>query len=174
VSLGGDGSGYRSWGDATPDGRRVVYGRQQHLRVMDLASGEERSMATPGPFTGTTVSSDGRMVAYRTGDRERSAIMVVPIEGGEPRSLLTVPASQGLAHFVQWLPDGQRLVARTRGKLVVLRLSGSVEREINLPGSFGPNFVIHPDGRRVAFSDDTQGSYELWTLENFLPGPARR
>jgi Tol biopolymer transport system component len=111
------------------------------------------------------------MVAYRTGDGESSSLMIVPIGGGEPRAVFTT--TEGLAHFVQWLPDGQRLVGHSNGKLIVVRRSGGIEREIEFSGSFGPNFVIHPDGRRIAFSDGAQSSYELWTLENFLPAAGR-
>jgi Tol biopolymer transport system component len=172
---GGDGEGYRSWADATPDGRQVVFGNSRRgMFVRDLATGQERLLTATGPFTATRVSPDGRMVAYRTGNAERQSIMVVPIEGGEPRAVFTVPQPQGLGHFVDWLPDGQRVLAHTESKLVVVRLDGRVEREIDLPGDFaGPNFAVQRDGRRVAFSSATSEGYELWTLENFLPATAQ-
>jgi hypothetical protein len=87
--------------------------------------------------------------------------------------VLTVPKE--LAHFVDWMPDGQRLVARVDRTLVVVGLDDGFRREIPLPAEpFGPFFKVHPDGRRVAYSGGTTAAYELWTLDNFLPGPAAR
>ncbi len=177
LMAGGDAAGYRSWADATPDGRQIVYGQNTAgkvtLLVQDLATGKERTLA-PGPATATRVSPDGRTVAYRTGSANEQSIMVVPIGGGAPRAVLTVPAD--LAHFVDWMPDGQHLVARVGQTLVVAALNGGIQREIPVPDRFlGPFFKVHADGRRVTYSaGPAAAAYELWTLDNFLSGPVRR
>ena len=174
---GGDGAGYRSWADATPDGRQIAYARNTAgkvtLLVQDLASAEERTLA-PGPATATRVSPDGRMVAYRTGNTKEQSIMVVPISGGTTRAVLTV--AEDLAHFVDWMPDGRHVLAKVGQRLVIVALDGGLQREIQLPvKSFGPFFKVHADGRRVAYSaGPATAAYELWTLDNFLPGPAHR
>lgn len=174
---GADGAGYRSWADATPDGRQIVYGQNTGakitLLVQDLATSEERTLA-PGPATATRVSPDGQMVAYRTGNAKEQSIMVVPISGGTPRAVLTVAAD--LAHFVDWMPAGRQLLARVGQKFVVVALDGGLQREIQVPDeALGPFFKVHADGRRVTYSaGPTTAAYELWTLDNFLPGPAHR
>lgn len=174
---GGEGDGYLSWASATQDGRSVVYTKTRantfSLIARALASGQERELAQ-SVATATTVSPDGRLVAYRTGDKTSSSIMVVPMDGGAPRSILTVTRPAGLAHSVEWLPDGRRLIARRfdNGKttLLVIRLDGGAPVEFTLPAEVvGFFFRVHPDGRRIAYSAGDQ-AFEIWTLENFLPG----
>jgi Tol biopolymer transport system component len=171
--VGGDDSGYRSFGDVTPDGNTLVYGQNRSgtvtLMVRDLATGQERQLAK-GPATATQVSPDGQWVAYRSGNAEGQSIMVVPLAGGTPRALLT---AKNVAHFVEWMPDSHGLLARSNGALVTLRLDGTARGEVSLPGDFiGPAFRVRPDGRRVAYSEGVP-AFEIWSLENFLPTSGR-
>jgi Tol biopolymer transport system component len=172
--VGGDNAGYRSWPDATPDGRRVVYalnnGKIDPMLVRDIETGQERTLTTESG-TARRVSPDGRWVAYRIGVPKSQSIMIAPLEGGTPRAVLTVPAE--LSHFVDWTADSRSVQAIVGRKLVVVDIDGGTRREMDLPEEASVVSIdVHPDGRRVVYSAGPgRDAYELWALDNFLPGP---
>ena len=173
--VGGRGAGYLSWAAATPDEANIVYTRNQAnkftLISRHLATGEERELFH-GSATATATSPDGTLVAFRTGDRTSSSIVVVPVRGGDPRVIMKAELPSALSHFVEWLPDGRVLVGRNKDRkfdrLVAIALDGRAP--VQLPPSLNPLgsfFRVHPDGRQIVYSAGDR-EFELWTIDNFL------
>jgi len=105
------------------------------------------------------VRPDGRVVAYtRTevdlaGDAYRSAIWLVPADGGDPVQLTR---GAGRDSAPRWSPDGRSLAFVSDrdgrpGQLYLLPLAGGEPRRLtSLPGGAGAA-VWSPDGTRLAF-----------------------
>jgi len=101
----------------SPDGKLVAFVRDgKELRVLDLASKQERSLAK-GYLTrsdrGIAWSPDGKWVAYVgiSGKSSFRNIFAVPAEGGESRAVTSIP--NGNANNVSWSPDGTYLIFNT-------------------------------------------------------------
>jgi len=73
------------------DGRRVVYllsnPKMAEIRIRDVASGKELRLTEAKDWSAPVLSDDGTQVAYRSDQRENSAIYVVPADGGVPRKV---------------------------------------------------------------------------------------
>lgn len=178
---GGDSSGYLSWAATTPDGSQLVYTRNRSgkftLVSRSLSTGQEQELFQ-GPATATAISSDGKLVAFRTGERGVSAIMTVPVSGGQPRVVAKAESSVTFGHLAEWLPDGRLLIVRGKDRKFdrLVAVSPESGAMVELPPALEPlgGFLrVHPDGRQVAYSAG-EAAFELWTLENVLPSaPAR-
>ena len=90
---------------------------------------------------------------------------------------VTEPVSLGSPH---WMPDGRRLViARGEGTKprtgLIVPLDGGTPTPLQLDSRLpaGSYFLaIHPDGRRVAFSQG-ETAHEVRTVEIAVPAPRR-
>ena len=105
------------------------------------------------------VSPDGTLVVYTlsaldaAGNRRRTDLWAVGIDGGAPRQLTSDPASDTSA---AWSRDGQSvffLSSRPGSSQVwkVAAAGGAAEQVTKLPLDVG-SFVLSPDGRRLAVS----------------------
>jgi Tol biopolymer transport system component len=171
--------------DVSPDGRMLVISRMAPnavvVSVRDLQTGSERELVRRWRMGEVALSPDGRFVALTAFDERvrpsplTSSLLVIPVEGGEPRVLLRVTSpAEWLGAFVAWSPDGKSLLFRkfiegsTRGALSRIPVEGGVPRELGFHLEVGRSPHIHPDGRQVAFTTIGDPKYEVWTLENLL------
>jgi Tol biopolymer transport system component/C-terminal processing protease CtpA/Prc len=107
-------------GDAAPqiapDGKSIAFIRDgKELRAIDLASGQERVLASghlSRSDTAVAWSPDSRWVAY-VGLSAKSFrnVFVVPAAGGEPRAISAMP--NGSANNIVWSPDGTYILYNT-------------------------------------------------------------
>lgn len=114
----------------SPDGERIAFVRGgRELRVLEVASGRERLLATgtmervplvsDRPFVW---SPDGRWIAYAaTGDRLFRNLHVVPSAGGESRPVSFLANSFG--NTVSWSPDGSYLLFETGQRTETFQLA---------------------------------------------------
>lgn len=188
-------AGLPAW---SPDGKTVFYklrnktSKQSTIVAQDLATGRETNVYDarhPSKVVHFSVSHDGLKLAFLLMDQTSAstAIMVMPTEGGEPRTLLSAqdPEFIGQVTGVAWSPDGHNLLFRRGRKdtkqpgdlqrtpdpveLWRIPLAGGEPEKVGetMPGFLlGPH--IHPDGKRIVFTTGG-GKKELWVLENFLP-----
>jgi Tol biopolymer transport system component len=171
------GDGYDMAPSASPDGRSVSYVHyapdyesrvHADLRVLDLVSGQTRSVAT-GEIMSTAWSPDGRQIAFLGTIDDVFAIWVVPLEGGvDPRILVKSASStiegRTLWGSPDWSPDGTALtfevsdLQRSDGTgedpgVVTFELAtGSMTFLAPTDGDVAAEPAWSPDGRQIAYA----------------------
>jgi Tol biopolymer transport system component len=196
TSLSADGKKlYYRQGKATAAEPSVL---QAALIERDMASGVERELIR-GNFDGPLLSPDGRFIAASTVDlsTKSKSLVLVPVAGGEPRTLMRVdllqsvidsPQAKNLEYLsgliVLWAPDSRSLVFQltlSKGLWWVPADGREAPKPVNLGvGANHWNVRVHPDGRQFAVAvavqqPQNQGPVEVWVLENVMPkaGPKR-
>jgi tricorn protease len=107
-------------GDAAPqiapDGKSAAFIRDgKELRTIDLASGQERVLASghlSRSDTSVAWSPDSRWVAYLgLSAKSFRNVFVVPAAGGDPKAVSALP--NGSANNIVWSPDGTYILYTT-------------------------------------------------------------
>ncbi|MEP7227809.1 MAG: hypothetical protein ABI785_10645 [Gemmatimonadales bacterium] len=174
--------------------RTVIFWRRNappwSIVVHDLTTGQEKELfrtVRPVVVSHLTASPNGRRLAFIWSDWDTgaTALKVVPVSGGEPRDLVTLPAP-ALAGYGQplfalaWTADSRHIlyvpsVAGQKPKLGLWRISADGGEPQNLAtlmeGLLPYGISVHPDGRRIAFTAGTEPRDEVWVLKDFLPAP---
>ncbi len=94
----------------TPDGRKVVFGRDGGLAVMDPATGQTKVIPTQGSAIQWAISPDGESVAYaaqETGSVSGFEIFVLGLSGQPKRRLVNNPIVDDHevdSRYVSWSP----------------------------------------------------------------------
>jgi Tol biopolymer transport system component len=148
----------------------------------DLDAGREKAIIRRDNLGPPSLSPDGQIIAAVFNDKstQSTAVMLIPVSGGEPRELWRVAEPESLdLRWVAWMPDGSGVIVSKSsqpatgdggGHLWHIPMTGGKPRNIDLgtPVWSGFRFQIHPDGRQIAFVAG-QNKQEIWVLENFLP-----
>ena len=101
-------------------------------------------------------SPDGRQLIFKRTTGEADApLMLVDIEGGEPRPL-NESAYEDPGRF---LPAGDSVLTSAGGRLVFLDLDGNVVNSIEESGRYLFGAVPSPDGEWIAYSRTTPGVF---------------
>jgi Tol biopolymer transport system component len=101
---------------------------------------------------------------------EKSAsLMLVPADGGVPRTLLKIHSPDQFAYGAfAWLRDGQSLLAvRSRGdasEVWRVPVDGREPARLDYPKMMIRALRVSPDGTKIAFHSGQQQS-ELWVME---------
>jgi Tol biopolymer transport system component len=166
-----------------PDGRRLtpLLPRGRHLEPVAI-SGDGHTIAyvdgegiAVSRASGTAVhrlvakgnhpslSRDGMLVAYTSGDPE--VLAVIGTNGRGLRTLRTERAGESLFDVPGWAPDGKALVAvrsnSSRSELVIQPLRGNERVLVRGSARSGPTSAKwSPDGRWIAYDDGTG----LWVI----------
>ncbi|HET7350317.1 MAG TPA: alpha/beta fold hydrolase [Marmoricola sp.] len=154
--------------DVSPDGTTVATtwtlpergGVREALALIDVATGDRRILLDEPEveYTGPRFSPDGRTLAVVRSVRSTPTdpgdqrIVVVPVEGGEPRDL-SGDWDHWPAGELEWTPDGDALVlvADEDGRCPVFRLdiaSGEFTRLTNDDYAYS-SVQVCPDGEHV-------------------------
>ena len=172
---------YTDWDPIwSPDGKFLYFssdrgGTMNLWRVpIDEASG--RVLNSPQPVTTgvsrseyLTIGEGGKKIAYASGGGTLNLQRVAfdPSTGkvlGEPEWI-----TRGTNSFfhIDPSPDGKWLVAtQTTGQedVVLIRIDGTGRRQLTNDPAKNRGNRWSPDGSRIAFYSDRNGSYEIWTI----------
>ena len=189
--------------NVSPDGKKIYYSyhpeRRKSWVERDLVSGETRDvfLKPAGIETGRMeLSPDGRYVATvsqelaeggksEDGDSygKVSAVLLIPVDGGEPRELLRTNRPESFVAYdgMTWTPDSRAVIVmkvlgdrwkEAKRELWLVPIDGDKARKLDIDISDwnlgGGGIRLHPDGSQIAFFAGNQ-SEEIQSLENFLP-----
>jgi dipeptidyl aminopeptidase/acylaminoacyl peptidase len=155
-----------SHGNATvsPDGRWIAFTAEADLRS-DSAVAAENDARAILPYD----------AARDEADRNTSDIYVLPVAGGTPRKVATLPGAEG---NLQWSPDGRRLAyidrpGRTKNaRLMVVEVANGNTTNLTPTWQYEPNGVDWLPNGDIAMSADIGGSSALF-LVNAKDGKMR-
>ncbi len=150
------------------DGKTVFFvsDREGPDRVyaLDIATKNIRTVWTGNDDAwGPKISPDGKSVGFWVkGPVETAGLYTVPVEGGEPKRTLAVPAA--LQQDFNWSPDG-RWIAYTRTSpetensnvFLTTAAAGGMHLNVTLLNSFHGTPVWSPDGRYLFFPSNRDG-----------------
>jgi hypothetical protein len=184
----------------TPDGRQIVHGQGQAWRtfyqysdlfVTDRDSGVRRRLTHGLRARDPEVSPDGRSVVFVTNELGNNDLVLMPLAGGPLRVLLAGKNGEQV-YGPRWSSDGRKLVfsrwvAGGRRDIYLLQLDSGRLQQLTDDRALDLDPVFSADGRRVYFSSDRTGIFnvycyelesgELWQVTNviggaFSPAPA--
>jgi serine/threonine protein kinase len=146
------------------DARRVVYtmrsSKAAEIRIQEVASGKELRLADAKEWSSPVLSEDGTQVAYRSDQREKSPLYVVPATGGVARKIC-----QSCGRPIEWIANGTKILYDNGGQGLDIGILDVASRQNKIllhhpkQGLYMPR--LSPDGRLMCF-----------TMQ--LPGRARR
>lgn len=156
-----------------PDGKTIIMSSdrsgEQELYRLDIETRATTRLtdAPARPVQSPVVSPNGTLVAYVRG-ATRSELCVVPISGGEARTLVREPSLSNPC----WSPDG-RMIAYTRS----ISHSGGTEADIFVVDIADPRPINitrypvtnnrpcwSPDGSRVYFLSNRNRVNQIWSV----------
>lgn len=172
---GADGDGSP---EASPDGRTLAFIRWLRNSVSDiylqsLSGGPPRRLTNDGKrLTGFAWNADSRAIVFSSRRGALPGLWRIPSGGGTPEPLAGVgedavaPAiahgGNSLAYTYQfentnlWRYPGPRCLAPCKETAAVL--AASPRQDVS--------GVYSPDGKRIAFSSDRSGSFEIWVSDS--------
>ena len=143
----------------TPDGKRIVYSSTQggnlnlYWRIADGSSAPERLLQSLNELRASSISPDGKLLAYTERHPETGHdIWILPLNGERtPRPVLRTPFQERLPSFS---PDGEWLAYESdepgRSQVYVMRFpDGRDRRQISVDGGTEP--LWSTDGRELYF-----------------------
>jgi Tol biopolymer transport system component/predicted Ser/Thr protein kinase len=155
--------GSAAWPSLTPDGRSVVYQRQDTQQVLwraPLDGSAPPQTLTDVPTNRPAVSPDGKSILCRMRSRQKGTALwrtaVTPMDGAGAPRFYDVPRFGG-PPMLQWAPDGRSFYfadwADGVANLWQQDLAGGEPRQLTFfdAGEIYA-FDIAPDGRRAALS----------------------
>lgn len=166
--------------DWTPDGRGLVFGSMTHqgrttgIRILDLATGEWRSLAYGFDGrdldTGPRYSPDGRWIAF-VRNPQFGDLWQVPAAGGQPQRLTF---ESGEMRGWDWLPEGNALVFARRinseTRLYRLNLSSGRVEDLGLEDAQSPD--VAANNAVMAFVRRRPG-FEIFRIDPNSAGAGR-
>jgi Tol biopolymer transport system component len=139
-----------SQGNWAPDGKSIVFIRDNQTYVRDLASGEERR-ATPVSWERCGVpafSPDGRRIAVASRHLGEIGVFVLSVDGKENFQLKAEEACCTPA----WSRDGKRILCQTvRGHIHQVGVDGKNWEQLTFGADVQHDARYSPDGAMILF-----------------------
>ena len=174
-----------------PGGDAILYTLFDRLIRRDLETGAEETLFRNSNLTGRllAVSPDGEWLAMGVGNPERRGgnphsrlegggrILLLPLAGGQPRSLARVTGDDSWVRDFAWAPDGESLFflqGNTEShSLWRASVRGGGAEKLWEKEGWVTDFAVHPSGSEVAYSELTQ-EIEIWTMEGLADAVEQR
>lgn len=166
----------------SPDGRNVVFSRRiddsprgrVQLWTVPFQGGNARRL-TPQDFpyhaTRPSWSHDGRLIAFRAfretnGPLPGGGIWLISPSGTVVRPLIDDPVDD---YYPRWFRDGRRMVINRAvpGKewdVWMIDVDTRTARQLTSHPAFDGASTISPDGTKIAFPSERNGSRNIWIM----------
>jgi Tol biopolymer transport system component len=162
----------------SPDGRWIAFDSErdvpgdrkldENIFIVSSEGGEPRQLTNHTDCFCELLawSPGGDMIAYACSD---AVIRIIPVGGGEPRTVLKADGLRTPGNSIAWTPDGAQLIYSAKGRLWTVSTAGGEPTSIktDLDGNI-LQFALSPDGETIAFNAPSGGDLELWFMEDFL------
>ena len=166
----------------SPDGKFLYFasdrsGNMSFWRVAideetGKAQGEAETVSTPSNFSRhLSFSSNGRRMVYVQTDQQAN-IQAIKFDLKSEKTIAEpFWITRGDRHIVrpELSPDGTRFVMRvsrrTQDDIVVVSRDGAQWRDLTNDRFFDRYPRWSPDGKKIAFTSDRAGHYEIWILD---------
>jgi TolB protein len=126
---------------------------------MDADGGGEKRLTRDPAFDGNpTWSPDGSRIAFASNRLGPTYVHVMGADGSNPHAV-----GPPYSTTPDWSPDGSLIAIAAPSGLAVMRPDGTGFRSLthHLDNDLYPSWS--PDGRRLAYESDRDGTYEIWT-----------
>jgi Tol biopolymer transport system component len=147
------------------------------VRRKDLKTGEEKDVKRGIYYNEMKISPDGTRFVYFLNDKPSKSYVlgILDIQSSKESELWRVSGADypGGISGPTWTPDGKYVLVAassfTQGTdLWRFPVTGGSGEKIYMTPETTWGFVMHPSGKRIAFSQ-SRDNWELWVMENFLP-----
>lgn len=153
-----------------PDSRKVAYGTPAGLVVVDITSGERRTLAARLGVAYPAVSRDGRRVAFQGWDGRQYRLYQVSASGGDHQLVPTPPGDPGNP---SWSPDGRTLYFQLdqfgRRNIWSVDLQTGQSRQLTQGDADDAHPDVSSDGRRLLFLRQHRDLYVMPTDATAAP-----
>ena len=148
----------------SPDGRSIVFRREEQIWTRELASGREQRI-TPEDWqhcSGPAWSPDGTHAAFACRRGTANALFLVDATGGKPA---LVYDKKGACE-PHWSADGKRLVYETETHIATIDCDGKKNRLVTYFGGVQRYGRFSPDGNSIVYCQGAseQGPWELYII----------
>lgn len=135
----------------SPDGRSVAFLREQgaeaEVCIIPATGGDFACLAPASPGSSVAWLGGGDKVAFLRGEELWEVAASSEAVGEATRLAATVPVRR-----FSLSPDGSLVAFATGRKIVVRRVDGSGERDLNVPSGTPETPAWSPEGSRIAYS----------------------
>ncbi len=156
-----------------PDGKAIVFIRDEKVYTRDLASGEEKLISDKDwpHCSGPVWSPDGKTIAFAARWDGPNAVYTIPAEGGEATKVYDKKPACG----VDWSPDGTMLAYETEVHICKIQPDGQKNRQLTFFGGVQRFPRWSPDGKHIVFCQGVseKGPWELYIISSDGGTPAR-
>ena len=152
----------------TPDGT-FLFNRDGHIVRMPISGGTPTSINTGFAVHCNNdhgISPDHKFLAISDSSQEphQSVVYVVPIDGGNPRSITRNSPS----YWHGWSPDGTTLafVGQRNGEFDIYSIpaTGGDEKRLTTAVGLDDGPEYSPDGKYIYFNSERTGHMQIWRM----------
>lgn len=163
--------------DWSPDGRYLAYTSRgselASIYIFDLRAGTTRRLTDKAESAGyADWSPDGSQIVYNIILKSGRHLVLRDAAGRGPRQLTNEPGTED--SYPDWSPDGTRIVfarydhvavegADVDAEIMMLDLDEQVR--VRSLGVRGTSPAFSPDGSRIAFVSDLDGTQEIYVMD---------
>jgi Tol biopolymer transport system component len=167
----------------SPDGQTLAFARRPEdagdIYLQPVAGGEARRLTFDGKMiSGLAWSADGRSIVYSSDRAGLSTLWRIPTAGGEPEPLAGIgqdaysPAISLHRNLLAYTPQLENVnIWRAKGPRSTAQAGSPIELIASPRVQADEQFS--PDGKKIAFSSDRSGSFEIWVCNGDGSSPVQ-